>query len=463
MSEVIQPEHKMASQECVTYPDQVREKLAGKTILIIGSSTSGHRLVWDIFTSAKIKVIMVGHKKSNDGAGTVETFFHYDYYTDQSDIEKHASNIIQLLGDRVKDIDGCFTFTEEDTPITAVIFEKLKLKGFHPDAAITVRSKQKTYEAMKSNTSNTPFKTEKYSPVSFRIRNESDIKKAKEITFPAILKPEHDASSWGVVKVISEDDCLLQYNKIQKEFKESSFGETFGTSMILMELLDGLSYEVDVVIYEGQLMAAFVSDIGLYLPNSYACTSVCIPSNLSAERQDQLKTAAHHCCCKVGLVNGVFNSEFKMTSSGPKLVEINGRVGSFRRCIVYETIYGVNLWEIAAAIACGIKPCFQEVTPRCFAVGAYLYIRFHGEQFFKEDISLKLSSMAEANDILLLRESETIDLQCENEEFLRPFCHLVALNKTSTKHARHMLTQLFQDLGFTGTDYDIEQFTSVWA
>ncbi|OWF43955.1 carnosine synthase 1-like [Mizuhopecten yessoensis] len=453
----------MARHGCVTYPDQVREKLTGKTILIIGSSKGGQRGIWSIFSDAKIKVILVGHGTSNHAAGQVHTFIQYDYFTDHSDIEKHAINIIQLLGDRVKDIDGCFTFTEEVSPITAVVCEKLRVKGFHPDAAIAAWSKQKTSEALRSKTRNSTFNAEKYSPISYRIQRGDDIKECKQIIYPAILKLEQYESSRAVVKVVSEDDCLLQYNQLQKEFRESSFGETFGTSMVLMELLDGLSYEVDVVIYDGELMTAFVTDIGLYLPNSYACTSICTPSNLSAELQDQLMTAAHHCCCKVGLLNGVFNTEFKMTRTGPKLVEINGRVGSFRRCIIYETTHGVNLWEIAAAIACGIKPCFPEVTPRCFAVGAFLFSKFHEKHFLEEGVGLKLKDMVEAKDILLVMQPKRKKLHCEAGECLMPFCHLVALNKTSIKCARQTLTQLFQDLGFNGTDYDIERFTSVWA
>jgi hypothetical protein len=39
--------------------------------------------------------------------------------------------------------------------------------------------------------------------------------------------------------------------------------------------------------------------------------------------------AAAQCCNCLGLRNGVFNVEFKMTGMGPKLIEINGRQGGF--------------------------------------------------------------------------------------------------------------------------------------
>ncbi|XP_060084971.1 carnosine synthase 1-like [Ylistrum balloti] len=452
----------MAGQEYITYPNQVREKLHGKMILVIGSSKSGARKVWDIFTKAKLKVIMVAPKASNFGADKVDTCIYYDYYTEKSDMEKHADNIIELLGDRVRNIDGCFTFTEEDTPISATVCRKLQLRGFHPDAALTVRSKYKTYEALRSKINKTKYKTEEYSPVSYRIQSEEDIKEAKKIIYPAILKPEQDAGSWGVVKVISEEDCEQQYKRIQSIFSASSFGERFGKSMVLMELLEGPSYNVDLVIYDGELMAAFITDIGLYLPNMFNDTTTCIPSNLSAKLKDQLTTAAHHSCCKVGLLNGVFNTEFKMTQSGLKIVEINGRVGCYRRCIVYETVHGVNLWEIAATIACGIKPRFPDALPRCFAVGVYLFNKFHAKQFLKQDVHQKLRSMAEAKDILMAMRTETAEVDCE-KEFAKPFCHLVVLDSTSIQRARQALIQLYKDLGFTEKEYNLERFTSMWV
>ncbi|XP_033739330.1 carnosine synthase 1-like [Pecten maximus] len=452
----------MAAQEYAMYPDQVREKLAGKSILIIGASKCGHRHVWDIFSNLKIQITIVSHETTNCGASTVDKFICYDYVTDRLDIEKHASNIVQLLGDRVGDIDGCFTFTEPDTPMTAAICQKLGLRGFHPHAAVTVRSKQNTYEALRSETSTNIYQTSKYSPISYRIQKEEDIKEAKQIKYPAILKPENDASSWGVVEVISEEDCMQQYNRIQNSFGTSNYGGSFGKSMVLMEFLEGLSYNVDLVIYGGELMAAFITDIGLYVPDMFNDTTTCQPTNLSEELRDQLITAAHQCCCKVGLLNGVFNTEFKMTKCGFKVIEINGRTGCYRRCIVYKNTHGVLLWEIAAAIACGIKPYFPEVPARCFAVGAYLFIKFHGEQFLKESVNFKLRSLAEANDILLDMRTETVDLGCL-EEFPIPFCHIVALNKTSIKQARQTLVQICQDLGFSRADYDIERFTSVWA
>ncbi|XP_069102063.1 carnosine synthase 1-like [Argopecten irradians] len=453
----------MSEQEVSIYPDQVRERLAGKTIIVIGTGDRGASQVWGIFIKANIKVILVAHEVFSTAVSKVDSFIYYDYYIDQSDKDHHANNIIKLLGNRIPDIDGCFTFTEADIPITAIICQKLGLRGFLPEAAITVRSKHNTYMVLRTKPSHAKYHTENYSPLSYRIEHEEDIKASKEIKYPAILKPEHAVGSWGVVKVMSEEDCLQQFRKLQNDFESSYFGVMFGKCMVLMELLEGLSYDVDVVIYDGELLAAFTSDVGLYVSNIFNNTTTCHPSNLPPELQQQIQMAAHQCCCKVGLLNGVFNTEWKMTKSGPKLVEINGRIGGYRRSIVYKTTHGVILWEIAAAIACGIKPSFPDISVRSFAVGVHLFSHLHGKQFLKKEVNTKLKSLAERKSILVEMRHDTVDFHDDDREFHISFCHLVALSKISIKHARQNLIDLYRDLGFTETDYDIERFTSVWA
>ncbi|XP_069114825.1 carnosine synthase 1-like [Argopecten irradians] len=453
---------KMSGENVAEYPFQVREKLVDRVLLIIGTSNNGARLIWDIFANAKLKVILVGHKFNNEEKSKVHEVISYDYYSDPSDVDKHTNNIIQLLGERVKYIDGCFTFTEEDIIITAVICQRLGLTGFSPEAAENVRSKYKTYEVLRSKSTDTVNETERYSPLSYRIRSENDIKRATKIKYPAILKPEQDAGSWGVIKVNSEDECILHFTRIQNSFDTSRFGGNFGKTMVLMEFLDGLSYNVDLVIYNGELMTALIGDVGLYLSNRFIDTSTCHPTNLTSDAKDQVITAAHLCCCKIGLVNGVFNTEWKITESGPKLVEINGRIAAYRRSIVYKTTHGVILWEIAAAIACGIKPLFPNTSIKCFAVGAYLYTQYHGEHFFREGVYNKLKSLADANVILLEMYCDISDILNDFTEFPLSFCHIVALSRTGKSHARRVLIKLYRDLGFSLNEYDIEWFTSVW-
>ncbi|XP_052214299.1 carnosine synthase 1-like [Dreissena polymorpha] len=96
-----------------------------------------------------------------------------------------------------------------------------------------------------------------------------------------------------------------------------------------MEFYGGTEHDVDVVIYGNKLVGAFISDNGPTNFPSFRETAATMPSLLPPDRQAQLIVAAFKCCVDIGLSDGVFNVEMKMTARGPKLIEINGRMAGF--------------------------------------------------------------------------------------------------------------------------------------
>jgi carnosine synthase len=62
------------------------------------------------------------------------------------------------------------------------------------------------------------------------------------------------------------------------------------------------------------------------------------------DREGHLVTAAYQCCTEIGLVDGVFNVEMKMTKTGPKLIEINARMGGFYLRNWILTCYGIDVF-----------------------------------------------------------------------------------------------------------------------
>lgn len=66
--------------------------------------------------------------------------------------------------------------------------------------------------------------------------------------------------------------------------------------------------------------------------------------------------AAATCCRKLDLVTGVFNVELILTPCGPRLVEINARMGGFYLREWIRTIYDVDMLHLALMAACGVRP-----------------------------------------------------------------------------------------------------------
>lgn len=81
--------------------------------------------------------------------------------------------------------------------------------------------------------------------------------------------------------------------------------------------------------YRGGLLGAIVADAGPTRLPMFTKTAAALPSCLPVDKKEMLIMAAYKCCVEIGLVTGIFDVELKMTPVGPKLIEINPRVGFF--------------------------------------------------------------------------------------------------------------------------------------
>ena len=70
----------------------------------------------------------------------------------------------------------------------------------------------------------------------------------------------------------------------------------------------------------------------------------------------------------LGVRSGITHTEFKLTADGPRLIEVNGRLGGFQHEL-QQRAAGQDLLELALAVACGLP-----VSP--VAVGTAGPVRF---------------------------------------------------------------------------------------
>ena len=151
------------------------------------------------------------------------------------------------------------------------------------------------------------------------------------------------------------------------------FGADFDR-LFLCEYVAGNEYDVDAIIFDGQLVDAWVTDNGV--TDVPCCAEVCamLPSALPAERQQQLIAAAWLACQRVGLQNGVVNVELKLSPFGPKVLDLNARMGGIYIPEWTREVWGLELPEQAMLIACGIRPAGRALrVPRTWLAGVHIY------------------------------------------------------------------------------------------
>ncbi|CAG2238888.1 ATPGD1 [Mytilus edulis] len=425
------------------------EELSGKTIIIIGTSGKGLQFLWKILQDLNIKVILVDTKNENHGRRFVEVFIQYNYLEDHND-ENHANTIIRLLGHRKEQLSACISFAEDSMHLTAILSQKLGLIGINPDVARISQSKQLTYDALKDG-----LYTSKYSPLSFRIKNVSDIVKTKGLLFPAILKPEYGSNSEGITEVTSVDECVSKYTKLQGTFGKDWNVKRFSNAMVLMEYLPGISHHIEIVLFHGALLIALVSDMGPKLPGVFADTTTCFPTCLSERLKGEIIKAAFDCCRKIGLDNGVYNVEMKLTNAGFKMIEINTRPGCYRRCAVFKTTNSIDLHVTNVLIKCGIKPELQGENIN-YAVGCFLYSFAHKRQLRDPVVQRKIIKLQQQNQLIYFERCKIAE--CE-KPFPKCFAHLVALDKRGVQFAKQNLLDICTELNLSSDEYNIKYFT----
>jgi len=291
---------------------------------------------------------------------------------------------------------------------------------------------------------------------------------SRAVRFPAVMKLEYGAGAVGVRKVDSLAQSLTHFERIGGDLKEETdypgIGLGWGNAMTLMEYVGGTEHDVDVIIFDGRLEGAFVSDNGPTRPPTFTETAAQMPTGLAADKRGQLITAAHHACLGCGLRDGVYNVELKMTELGPRLIEINARMGGFYLRDWILRLYGVDVLLAAFAVVCGVRPRLPS------AAGLPAGGHFAGVMCV---VSQHLRALRTTSHLAYLRSMHRDGAICLNEfaaadeliagEYEEPFCN-VAVRDTCGQRARQRLLALCQALGLhCPPQYDLAFFLSQFS
>ncbi|XP_062594790.1 carnosine synthase 1-like [Saccostrea cucullata] len=431
----------------------------GKRVLVLNLGVKSKKFILDAAIRDNIRVILCDTFPA-EMAPKVHRYIQYDFL-DHTQDEEHAQNIIEILQKQEIIIDGCCTFWEDCGPLAAIINEKMGLMGAGVSGARSAKQKSKTHQTLYSRTGDIPHfpRTHLYTEKCIHVEKAEDLPSAvAEIGLPCVLKLEFGSSAVGVKLCHDLDECTMYFNSLQNQLTcEADFpgiGLGHGNSMMVMKWLRGTEHDVDLVIYKRKLIAAFVSDNGPTRPGSFTETAACMPSCLPPDKIGQIVTAAYQCCTEVGLINGVFNVEMKMSPTGPKLIEINARMGGFYNRHWILKCYNVDMVRCAFLIACGLKPVPPKEKPSCHIMGVMCIPSQHAEVFKSQIWS---ETFQNAPDILYtLIEDDFSHATPETEE---PMCN-IAVCTPSRAASKEKLLMICDAFKVTNNEYDVPHYVS---
>ncbi|MER5884173.1 ATP-grasp domain-containing protein [Streptomyces sp. NPDC001941] len=190
---------------------------------------------------------------------------------------------------------------------------------------------------------------------------------AAAIGFPVVLKPRALAGSMGVTLVRSAAELAAAYERVAVT---TFAGIDAEAGVLVEEYLTGPEISVDSCVVDGEAEPVFVARKRLgFDPGFEEVGHLVGPWRHEpwADEVAALVGAAHRA---LGVERGITHTEVRLTPAGPRLIELNGRLGGDLIPYVGTLARGVDLTLAGAALASGQAP---DLTP---AREEYAEIRF---------------------------------------------------------------------------------------
>lgn len=243
-------------------------------------------------------------------------------------------------------IDGVISWDELLVHNAARLADAIGVPGPTPDAVDTCRNKGLTRQALAA--------CDVAQPRSRRARSLAEAQAcAQEIGFPVVIKPRTLGASIGVTRVHHPGGVPAAYHHASTAYED---GNPADAEVLVEECVIGDEISIDCSVVKGCVVPLFLARKMLGFGD--ACEEV--GHTVAADEpllHDpailDLLTRAHQA---VGYDTGVTHTEVMMTAWGPRLIEINARLGGDLIPWVATQATGIDIGAVAVNVALGRQP-----------------------------------------------------------------------------------------------------------
>jgi len=189
---------------------------------------------------------------------------------------------------------------------------------------------------------------------------------AARIRYPVVVKPRALGASFGV----SRADSALQIDEAYRNAREATEDGVpyYEEGVLVEECLDGPEISVDAACADGRLLPMFVARKVTGFPPHFEEVGHVVDARdplLDDPSLIDVLTRAHRA---VGFRDGITHTELRLTAAGPKVIEINCRLGGDFIPYVGYIASGIDPGRVAVQVACGIQPDTTRTRERVAAV-----------------------------------------------------------------------------------------------
>lgn len=246
-------------------------------------------------------------------------------------------------------VAGVLTWDEARVLQAAKVAGALGLPGGDPDMILRCRDKHLTREALAR--AGVP------QPGSVLVDSlDEALAVAGKWGYPVVLKPRALAASLGVVRVDSPEQMAAQFAFARDTTVPGAW--EYDSVVLVEEYLPDPEISVDAAVHRGRVYPMFVArkDIG-YLPYFEEVGHVVDAKDpLLADAEVMRVVQDTHTA--LGFADGMTHTELKLTPAGPKVIEVNARLGGDLIPYLGLRATGIDPGLAAAAVAVGRHPEF---------------------------------------------------------------------------------------------------------
>ncbi|MGV9849364.1 ATP-grasp domain-containing protein [Streptomyces sp. NPDC003442] len=179
---------------------------------------------------------------------------------------------------------------------------------------------------------------------------------AGEIGYPLVVKPVDLCAGMYVRRVDDESQLAAAFDALA-DFPVNARGQRRTPVVLLEELLDGPEVSVETVSYGGAVHVVGVTDKSVGGAPAFIETGHMFPAALTAVDTEAAERTALGALEALGLTDGVVaHTEIKLTSAGPRVVEVNPRPAGNRITELVRHVTGIDLAAACVDVALGRTP-----------------------------------------------------------------------------------------------------------
>lgn len=343
--------------------------VAGATVVVVGAGYPGKRRIYERIAELGARIVIVdepGHW--SERLVRAEVASHWLSAPITGDADADAAAVVAALSAEAIVPGGVLSFWETSVPVAARVAATLGLPGNPVQAVDAARSKLRTREV--SERAGLP------TPRSRRVQSLDELfAAATEIGFPAVVKPEFGSAAVGCVRIDAFESLPDIYWLVRRELETTNVVDLrAGNDLALEEYLDGVEFDIDLVLEDGDCVFSSVSQNWPTAEPSFQETGLHCPPDHGSRPVSRLVELSANTVQALGFSQGVLHVEGKCTTRGPRIVEVNARLGGGRIHQIVEAVWGVDLIEAHLRSVLGLP---QQITPsrkpRCCVVNALLY------------------------------------------------------------------------------------------